>query len=311
MAEIRNTRSRKYYPPPVEEKPQSVGVTIMLPTRGEMKATFAYDLAQLVGFSTATMVNDGVLELSIMMGAGSVVHANRTNLAVEAITKHRPDFLFWLDDDMRFPKDALLRLLNRNKLIVGANYVTKSAQAAPVTLADITWERGVVSRRVYTEDDSTGLEEVDALGFGVTLTHVSCYEVIPYPFFQYYYDHDSRRWVGEDVYFCVEAKKRGIPVYVDHDLSHEVFHTGLFEYRMAHATAYRDALAAEGKELKDVANKLLLPTGGGGGLVEPHGSHQCDPDLHQSGRGESADGEPAVQPEADADDQRADSGPAE
>lgn len=309
MAEIRNIRSRKYYPAPVE-KPEKIGVTIMLPTRGEMKATFAYDLAQLVGFSTATMVMDDVLELSIMMASGSVVHANRTNLAVEAITKHRPDFLFWLDDDMRFPKDALLRLLNRNKLIIGANYTTKSAQAAPVTLTDISWQKGVPSKRVYTEETSEGVEQVDSIGFGVALTHVSCYEAIPYPFFQYYYDHDSRRWVGEDVYFCVEAAKRGIPTFVDHDLSKEVSHTGLFEYRMAHALAYRELLAAEGKELKDGVNKLLLPADGDRGLVEPLGSHECDPDLHQSDRGEGTVGEPAVHAEADDHAERADGEPA-
>lgn len=305
MVEVRTTRDRKYTPAD-DEQVEKIGVTIILPTRGEMKATFAYDLAQLVGFSTATMVNDGVLDLSIMMGQGSVVHANRTNLAVEAITKHRPDFLFWLDDDMRFPKDALLRLLNRNKLIIGANYVTKSAQAAPVTLTEITWEKGVPSKRVYTEEDSTGIEQVDAIGFGVALTHVTCFEAIPYPFFQYYYEHESRRWVGEDVYFCVEAAKRGIPVFVDHDLSKEVHHTGLFEYRMAHALGYRDVLAAEGKELKDGVNKLLLPTSGDSGLVEPLGSHECDPDLHHAGGGEDAGGEPSVCAEADADVERAD-----
>jgi hypothetical protein len=46
-------------------------------------------------------------------------------------------------------------------------------------------------------------------------------------------------FVGEDIYFCKLAQAHGFKVYIDHDLSKEVRHTGTMDFTHEHAEACR------------------------------------------------------------------------
>ena len=131
--------------------------------------------------------------------------------------------ILWFDTDMRFPKDTPQRLLAHNIPVVGANYPTRREP--------YRWTAFRGKQQVFTKPDSTGLEEVDHLGFGVLLTDISVFEDHG-PWFAngWQGEGENLQVVGEDVFFFRHIKNRGIKAYVDHDLSKQVGHVGEFTF---------------------------------------------------------------------------------
>ena len=112
------------------------------------------------------------------------------------------EWLLWLDADQTFPPDTLDRLLAHDKPFVGANYRKKLAdRVESVAQKD---GRGIEPKR-------EGLEPVDILGFGVTLTKAGMFSAMPRPWFR-------MGAHGEDGWFCEQAIKAGFQPCVDHSL---------------------------------------------------------------------------------------------
>lgn len=191
-------------------------------------------------FSTQTMIQDGVITLHPLFQQGTYIHSNRVDLARMALQDHNADYLFWLDDDMRFPKDVLLQLLNRRQYIVGANYSTRGIPARFVAIKEIGKDNQDPGVKCETRPDSTGLEEVAAIGFGCVLIKREVFLKTEYPWFQNRWDAPRNRFVGEDVHFCLAAKEAGFPTFVDHDLSKQIGHEGSLEFRAEHAQTWKD-----------------------------------------------------------------------
>ena len=74
-----------------------------------------------------------------------------------------------------------------------------------------------------------GIEQVTAVGFGVTMIRKEVFEKLKTPWFDAQWS--PRGIIGEDVFFCLKALDEGIPTYVDHDLSKYIGHIGTHEYR--------------------------------------------------------------------------------
>jgi hypothetical protein len=132
---------------------------------------------------------------------------------------------------MRFPPDTILRLLDRKERIVGANYTTRRDPYLPVAFPDLRYAK----ERVFTTPDSTGLEPVEALGFGCVMVEMDVFRKVPEPWFCVTWNPDTKVYMGEDVWFCCQAREHGETVYVDHDLSKDIKHIGGFEYGVEHA----------------------------------------------------------------------------
>ena len=131
--------------------------------------------------------------------------------------------ILWLDADMCFPPDTLKRLLARKVPIVGANY---RRRVPPHQFTAATGHRKNL-REVETTEQSTGLESVNRLGFGVTLIESRVFQKITKPWFQFTYEQGQHG--GEDEFFCRKANRAGFQPHVDHDLSKQVRHIGTFE----------------------------------------------------------------------------------
>lgn len=140
----------------------------------------------------------------------------------------------WIDSDMIFPVDTLLKLLARKQDIVAANYSTRREPCYTTAF------RGSFQDNIYTEDTSTGLEEAQSCGMGMMLTKIDVFKKLDLPWFEIKYDRKTKTTTGEDIYFCRKAKGAGYKVWVDHDLSKEIGHLGTFEFRHGHANAWRN-----------------------------------------------------------------------
>lgn len=215
-----------------------IRVAIAIPSRGQHPARFTLDLAHLVMVTSQHMAA-GNLAFSVILGEHTYIDSNRNELVAAAIESDATHIL-WLDDDMRFPHDTLVRLLQHSKPVVGANYARRSvADPRPTAILKVG-DRKTPGELLYGAEDASGLVEVEALGFGCVLTQIGVFGEVGAPWFEKHWDKTLRQDVGEDADFCARARKKGVAIYVDQALSEEVEHLGVFGYRLAHARMARD-----------------------------------------------------------------------
>lgn len=220
-----------------EHKTPKLKVAICIPTRGQNPWGFTYDLAQMMLCTGIAMVSRGLLDIGLISTDGTYIASNREDLVLSALEGY-PTHLLWLDDDMRFPQDLLIRLLKHNKPIVAVNYAMRKTPCIPVTIKRLSDTKGQPATRLITTPESSGLEQVEAIGFGAALIRANVFHRIPRPWFENYWNTKVDRWIGEDIDFCRKCEKAGIEILVDHDLSKEIGHVGTFEYTLAHAQAW-------------------------------------------------------------------------
>ncbi len=136
------------------------------------------------------------------------------------------NFTHWLslDDDMVFPMNTVDRLLAHNKPVVAANYRRK----------DISKNIGVACTKAAVPIDSsnkTGLEEVGYTALGMTLFDIQAIKDVPEPHFEVVWCKETRTYWDQDMVFSSKLRDNGIPIYVDHDLSHDVQHVGDYPHQ--------------------------------------------------------------------------------
>lgn len=208
-------------------------VLIAMPCGGEMvHADFAYDLARMVGYTQ--MVRPATVLLLYHI-KGTYLPRARARLANEAVEQGCTHVL-WLDSDMRFPKDTLLRLLGHETPIVAANYSTRQPPFLPTAL-DVDFQP------VFQGE---GVSDVRVCGMGVMLTACEVFRAIGKPYFALGYNKKDDDYSGEDTFFCEMARKAGFRVLIDWRLSEEVAHCGAFTFEMQHARMTLDAAHAAG-----------------------------------------------------------------
>lgn len=209
-------------------------ISIAIPTHEQAPATFMYDLASLCAFTAAHMPEGW--ELGLQMVTGTYIHSARMQL-MQVCVEQKSDYILWLDSDMRFPREALVRLLQHQKPVVGINYSKRGIARGFVAIKEV----GIPGKMLDTLETSTGLEEVEAMGFGCVLMRTNVVKDLPDPREHPWFQHKHMQrwvWMGEDVYFCELLRNAGIKLYVDHDLSKDCAHTGLFEFRPYHAEGH-------------------------------------------------------------------------
>ncbi len=183
-------------------------VIVGTPTRDLLYAGFTFDLVQLTRESPDAF-------FSVVQGT---LLPNLRELLVETAIVQKASHVLFIDSDMRFPSHTLEILKGYDKDIVGVNCKQRTQDA---------WTARKEGEFISSVGKS-GLEEVDTLGMGVTLIKTSVFEKIPKPWFSTPWD--GKKHIGEDVYFCSNAREHGFKVFADHDLAQLVRHAGLVEF---------------------------------------------------------------------------------
>jgi hypothetical protein len=143
---------------------------------------------------------------------------------LEAAVKQGFTHVLWLDTDMTFPRTAAVQLMAHQQAIVGCNYMSRrQGDSRPVA-------RREDGTRVETTAASTGLEAVEATGFGVLLMRTDVVNGLGRPWFRHGLNEFGGD-VGEDIMLCRGLRRAGYTVYIDHDLSKKVGHIGQYIYQ--------------------------------------------------------------------------------
>lgn len=186
-------------------------VAICIPVHGDTNPRFTRALARLMQLTSPVL---GAENLQLEMATGSILPALRNGLAEQA-KKWGADYILWMDSDHTFPTTSLLRLLSHGKEIVGCNYPKRLPPHHPTSVKN--------GAPVYTNKDSSGLEQVDSIGLGLCLMKMSVFDALSQPYFAFGEIPGSFNFIGEDVSFFSKAR---LPVFVDHELSWAIEHVG-------------------------------------------------------------------------------------
>ena len=233
-------------------------VAVCVPCRDEVMTAFAFDFAKMIAYDCITRCKDGNGGLQMYTMPGTLIFDQRQKL-VEIALAEGADAVLFIDSDMRFPRDTIQILLSRNVPIVGVNAVTRREPCLPCALRlEMVDSKENEPDHRWVKVDSRGkegLEQITAVGFGVTMIRKEVFEKMPKPWF----DTGWGKWgvIGEDVHFCAKAADFGLPVYVDHSLSKHIKHIGVKEY------GWDDIDSAKLKELTDGTKQLQRPQNNG------------------------------------------------
>lgn len=162
-----------------------------------------------------------------MIISGSLVYDARDAIAMYAV-EHDYDYILFADSDMVFCADDLKRLLAHNVGICSGLYVTRDGRKVNVVYKKIITRRRFPYRqpKLIADNETSGFAAVSACGFGFCLIKVSVIKCM----LKYYKSLFEPKWgVGEDIAFCIRAKRIGFKTFVDRDV--KLGHVGEIEYR--------------------------------------------------------------------------------
>ena len=151
-----------------------------------------------------------------MIVEGSLVYDARDTIARCAV-ENGYDYVLFVDSDMVFTADDVKRLLAHDADIVSGRYLTRRGENKNVIYEKVITRRQFPFRapRLITDDETTGYARVAACGFGFCLIKTSVIKCMS----KRYKSLFEPKWgVGEDIAFCLRARKCGYEVFTDRDV---------------------------------------------------------------------------------------------
>ena len=147
----------------------------------------------------------------------SLVYTARASLAQSAF-KSRADYILWLDSDMVFNHNILLKLLQdiQGKQFVCGLYFKRVLPVYPMIAKSVHWDltdKGVEHKVEIYKDYPDKMFEIEACGFGCVLMQTK----LIYDMAQHYGTNpfEPLPGLGEDYSFCWRLKNMGIKMYCD------------------------------------------------------------------------------------------------
>lgn len=198
-------------------------VGLAIPSMDNLPADFAWCFAGTV----TSLIQHGIPSI-LLHTKGTYLFHNR-NVLVKQAKLAKCSHLMWIDSDMIFPPDAVLRLFSHKVQVVGGVYHTREIPGKIV--GEMIGPDGV-ERAIAPED----LREPAIKPFPVTLlptgflmTEMSVYDEVGWPWFESFYftdasDEDHMFFFGEDVRFMKALGAKNIPVLCDPVVSRSLSH---------------------------------------------------------------------------------------
>jgi hypothetical protein len=188
---------------------EGFSICILTPCGGyENAVKFTKSVANMISYSWMhglKIYQMGLTERMVVDWARNDL-ARKAAAHINEYTGQKFTHLLWLDDDHVFEADLACVLARHNLDMVSALYYARVGKTLPV---------------VYVKGDGDDykhfplivppncLFECDAVGFGAMLMRRDVFDRVPEPWFTI--DYRS----GEDIAFCVSAKKQGIKIHCD------------------------------------------------------------------------------------------------
>lgn len=169
------------------------------------------------------------------------VHVARNAIVKEALENGASHVMF-IDSDMQFPGDSINTLMDHDKDIVGGLYFRRQPPHWPTVMRIEDKKMMVV-----TNPPADKLFQVDVAATGFLLIKTEVFKKIEPPYF--YFNQFHGKYVGEDTYFCVKARKNNIKIWIDPTIP--LGHVGEYVYSRNDFEAYVEYRKKQGKKVTD------------------------------------------------------------
>jgi len=214
-----NKQPKENYNEPVDisdlYKPR---IVILMPVKDDVKAMTTQSIAgAIIGAHEA-----GITVIDCVLRISCEIASARTWLINEAIRLGATHALF-VDSDMVFKSDTIVKLLAHDKNIVAADY---NKRTFPLELVSSP----------LTERKTDEIYQARHAATGMMLINLSIFEeewVDPTtgkkaPWFSFGRDSQGNLSLGEDAWFCFSARDQGFETWIDPTI--KVGHVGLYVY---------------------------------------------------------------------------------
>lgn len=154
--------------------------------------------------------------INTLIVEGSLVYDSRDTIARVAVDDGF-DYVLYVDSDMVFEKEDIDRLLSHNVGICSGLYVTRRGENKNVLYSKIITRRKFPHRdsKLIHDEEKSGFGRVEGCGFGFCLVKTSVLKTM----FKYYESlFEPFKGVGEDIAFCLRARKCGFYTFADRDV---------------------------------------------------------------------------------------------
>lgn len=196
---------------------------------GEVSITLGVPCTETVTSNTALCLLALQIpgSLHIMFRQGPYIHDNRNAICQEALNRNC-SHVFFVDYDMWIPGDTLIKLLAHDKDIVAGYYNMRKLPLVSTTKLRDPFHNPVEAVSVPKPDH---IFEAWATGTGCMLIKTGVFRKIDKPWFNVAYEDKKDPQgglVGEDMWFCRQAQRKGIKVWVDPTIP--IRHLGEYPY---------------------------------------------------------------------------------
>ena len=202
-------------------KPGMRRVAIVCPTTDLCHTVFTYSLAQMMK-RTLLEAPSNLDSFGLQFYGTSILPLSRQALATYALDVGATHTL-WIDSDMEFPSDMLIRFLAHDAPIIGIN---ASSRRPP--LRNLAIDKS--GDPIETTPESTGLVKAGRIGFGVAWIATDVFRKMESPWFNLEWLPGKNVFRGEDHFFSRKATEAGFELLIDQDISKVVNHMGTFGF---------------------------------------------------------------------------------
>ena len=179
-------------------------------------------------------------ETSYTIIKNTLIYSARNIVAANAIEAGF-DRVFWMDSDMTFPPDALLKLskdMDEGRQFVGGLYFTRRPpKIRPIIYSELSLDGNTATEMT---DYPEGIVECAATGFGCCLVTVDLIKRVGDEFGSPFTPFSN---MGEDIAFCWRAGQLGEKLYCDTTV--KCGHIGSQEFNEAYFKAHRAGMLQE------------------------------------------------------------------
>lgn len=213
---------------------QKLRVAVGIPSQGHWVTDFAISVMNMITYFHTHRVGEYKSQmLQVVSTKGSILPKMRRE-TVKAALEMDADYLLWLDSDHTFPRNIIHRMVHHNKDVLAANCATKQLPSSPTARRRPVGDEPLGGMPIYTDADSPELEEVWRIGTGIMMVNMKVYKKTGPNIFHMHFREDVDAYQGEDWAMCEAFEAAGFKMWIDHPLSDQCGHIGLYNFGHEH-----------------------------------------------------------------------------
>lgn len=194
-----------------------IRLAVCIPARDQMHTVTSYCLYNLSNVLTKLGIDN-----KLFLSHGTLIINQRHELVLAAREWGATHIMF-IDSDIEFTPDCVIRLIDRNLPVVAAAY-SKRVEPFIVT----AWHK-IYDWNSHVQNFDEDLITCEAVAMGFMLIETEVFDQLDLPWFVIGWHN---QYVGEDIEFCRMLLDKGIDVHLDLYVTKQLGHLGTKNFKV-------------------------------------------------------------------------------